>query len=116
MISHASIIIPFALGMGLAYFIYDSFAPSGVEFLSFGLFMGIAMSINSISCTCQNSTGKGGLQKKQGLELLSITCAAADDITAWCLLAAVIAIVKAGSFISSLYIMGLAIIYVFDCA
>jgi hypothetical protein len=43
---------------------------------------------------------------------LVITCAAADDITAWCILAAVIAIVKAGSFVSSLYIMGLAIIYV----
>jgi Kef-type K+ transport system membrane component KefB len=41
-----------------------------------------------------------------------ITCAAADDITAWCLLAAVIAIVKAGSFVSSLYVIGLAIGYV----
>jgi hypothetical protein len=41
-----------------------------------------------------------------------ITCAAADDITAWCLLAAVIAIVKAGSFISSLYVMALAVVYV----
>lgn len=41
-----------------------------------------------------------------------ITRAAADDITAWCLLAAVIAIVKAGSFISALYIIALAAIYV----
>ena len=42
-----------------------------------------------------------------------ITCAAADDITAWCILAAVIAIVKAGSFESSLYVILLAIGYVF---
>src|SRR5690606_24601510 len=42
-----------------------------------------------------------------------ITCAAADDITAWCILAAVIAIVKAGSFISALYTMILAVSYVF---
>jgi hypothetical protein len=34
-ISHASIVIPFALGMGLAYFIYQSFAPEGVQFFIF---------------------------------------------------------------------------------
>src|SRR5690606_34731815 len=42
-----------------------------------------------------------------------ITCAAADDITAWCILATVIAIVNAGSFGSSLYIIALAVGYVF---
>ena len=42
----------------------------------------------------------------------TFACAAADDITAWCILAAVIAIVKAGSFVSSLYIIGLAFVYV----
>lgn len=46
-VSHASIIIPFALGMGLAYYIYESFAPEGVQFASFGLFLGIAMSITA---------------------------------------------------------------------
>src|SRR5690606_23352050 len=46
-ISHSSIIIPFALGMILAYFTYSNFAPEGVNFLSFSLFMGIAMSITA---------------------------------------------------------------------
>ena len=41
-----------------------------------------------------------------------ITCAAADDITAWCLLAVVIAIVKAGTFESALYVIALAFLYV----
>jgi hypothetical protein len=41
-----------------------------------------------------------------------ITCAAADDITAWCILAVVIAIVKAGDFASALYTIALAIAYV----
>jgi len=49
---------------------------------------------------------------KTKLGALVITCAAADDITAWCLLAAVIAIVKAGSFISAIYTIALAIMYV----
>ena len=46
-ISHASIIIPFSLGMGLAYFIYKEFAPVEVSFTSFGLFLGIALSITA---------------------------------------------------------------------
>ena len=41
-----------------------------------------------------------------------LTCAAADDFTAWCILAAVIALVKSGSSISALYTIGLAVIYV----
>jgi Kef-type K+ transport system membrane component KefB len=109
-ISHASIIIPFALGMGLAYFIYESFAPKGVQFLSFGLFMGIAMSITAFPVLARIVQERG--LNKTRLGTIAITCAAADDITAWCLLAAVIAIVKAGSFVSALYIIGLAVIYV----
>ena len=49
---------------------------------------------------------------KTRLGTIVITCAAADDITAWCILAAVIAIVKAGTFASSLYIMAFALLYV----
>src|SRR5690606_38586169 len=31
-ISHASIIMPFALGIALAYFVYEQFAPEGTQF------------------------------------------------------------------------------------
>jgi Kef-type K+ transport system membrane component KefB len=109
-VSHASIIIPFALGMGLAYFIYQSFAPEGVEFISFALFLGISMSITAFPVLAR-IVQERGIQKTR-LGTVVITCAAADDITAWCILAAVIAIVKAGSFVSALYIMALAIGYV----
>ncbi|MDR6966618.1 Kef-type K+ transport system membrane component KefB [Flavobacterium arsenatis] len=109
-ISHASIIIPFALGLGLAFFIYQSFAPEGIEFISFGLFLGIAMSITAFPVLARIVQERG--IHKTRLGTIAITCAAADDITAWCILAAVIAIVKAGSFVSSLYIIGLALIYV----
>lgn len=109
-ISHASIIIPFALGMGLAYFIYTSFAPSGIQFASFALFLGIAVSITAFPVLAR-IVQERGLHKTR-LGTVVITCAAADDITAWCLLAAVIAIVKAGSFVSALYIIALAALYV----
>jgi Kef-type K+ transport system membrane component KefB len=109
-ISHASIVIPFALGVGLAYYIYYRFAPPGVEFLSFSLFMGIAMSITAFPVLARIVQERG--IHKTRLGTIVITCAAADDITAWCLLAAVIAIVKAGSFVSSLYVIGMAAGYV----
>lgn len=109
-ISHASIVIPFALGIGLAYYIYHRFAPVGVEFLAFSLFMGIAMSITAFPVLARIVQERG--IHKTRLGTIVITCAATDDITAWCLLAAVIAIVKAGTFLSSLYTIGLALIYV----
>ena len=120
-ISHASIVIPFALGIGLAYFIYPNFVPQhedsvtkaiiyDIPFLSFSLFMGIAMSITAFPVLARIVQERGIHKTKLGT--IVITCAAADDITAWCILAAVIAIVKAGSFLSSLYVIGLAIGYV----
>ena len=110
-ISHASIIFPFTLGIGLAYFIYHQFAPEGVQFASFALFIGIAMSITAFPVLARIVQERGIHKTKLGS--IVITCAAADDITAWCILATVIAIVKAGSFVSSLYVIGLAIAYVF---
>lgn len=109
-ISHASIVFPFALGLWLAYFIYQSFAPVGIQFISFGLFMGIAMSITAFPVLARIVQERGIHKTKLGT--IVITCAAADDITAWCILAAVIAIVKAGSIVSSFYTILLAVAYV----
>lgn len=109
-ISHASIIVPFAAGIGLAYFIYSSFAPEGILFTSFSLFLGISMSITAFPVLARIIQERGIHKTKLGA--IVITCAAVDDITAWCLLAAVIAIVKAGSFVSSIFTILLAVGYV----
>ncbi|HMJ47696.1 MAG TPA: cation:proton antiporter [Ferruginibacter sp.] len=109
-ISHASIIIPYTLGMGLAYFLYRQYAPPGITFLSFALFMGIAMSITAFPVLARILQEKGLTKSRLGA--MALTCAAADDLTAWCLLAAVIAIVKSGSSFSVLFTIGLAIGYV----
>ena len=109
-ISHASIIIPYALGMALAYFLYKEYAPANAGFLSFSLFIGIVMSITAFPVLARiikerrmNTTRIGNL---------AITCAAVGDITAWCILAAVISIAKAGSAVSALFTIGLSILYV----
>ncbi len=109
-ISHASIVIPYTLGMGLAYFIYKDYAPEGISFLSFSLFMGIAMSITAFPVLARILKEKGLTRSRLGA--MALTCAAADDLTAWCILAAVIALAKSGSSISVLYTIGLAVIYV----
>lgn len=109
-ISHASIVFPFALGVGVSYYLYEFFAPVGVNFLSFSLFMGVAMSITAFPVLAR-IVQERNLQKTK-LGVLVITCAAVDDITAWCILAAVIAIVKAGSVTGAVYIVGLSVLYV----
>lgn len=109
-ISHTSIIVSYALGLGLAFFLYQEFAPHGVHFMSFGLFLGVAMSIAAFPVLARIVQERGLNKTKLGS--LVITCAAIDDITAWCLLAGVIAIVKAGSVASSLYIIAMAMVYI----
>lgn len=109
-ISHASIILPFGLGFILAYFMYNEFSAHNVPFMSFALFMGIAMSITAFPVLARIVHERG--INKTALGPIVITCAAIDDITAWCVLAAVIAIVKAGSFASSIFVILVAILYV----
>lgn len=109
-ISHASIIFPFTLGIVLAYFIYEEFTHAEVSFLSFALFMGIAMSITAFPVLARIVHERG--LNKLPIGSIVITCAAIDDITAWCLLAAVIAIVKAGSLSSSIFVIVMAVTYV----
>jgi Kef-type K+ transport system membrane component KefB len=110
-VSHASIIIPFTVGVSLAYFLYAKFAPPHIAFLAFGLFMGIAMSITAFPVLARILQERG--LTKTPLGSLAITCAAADDVTAWCILAAVIAIVQAGTVMNAVLTVLLSLAYVF---
>ena len=109
-ISHSSIVVSFAFGVITAYFLFGKFTYENTNFLPFALFMGIAMGIAAFPVMARIVHEKG--MNKTSLGAMIITCAAIDDITAWCLLAAVIAIVKAGSMASALYTILLAVIYV----
>jgi Kef-type K+ transport system membrane component KefB len=109
-VSHVSIVFPYFLGVGLAYFIYSTFAPANIPFLAYALFMGIAMSITAFPVLARilkerkmTTTQVGGM---------AIICAAIDDVTAWFLLAVVIAIAKAGDISGALITMGLTFVYV----
>lgn len=109
-ISHASIIIPYTLGMGLALYLYQQFAPANTSFLAFALFMGIAMSITAFPVLARIIQERGITRTHLGV--MALTCAAADDVTAWCILAVLIAIIKAGSSVSALFTIVLVVSYV----
>ncbi|NIG51881.1 cation:proton antiporter [Chitinophaga sp. Cy-1792] len=110
MISHASIVVPFFLGVGLAYFIFEAYAPANISFMAFALFMGIAMSITAFPVLARIVQER----KLTGTPLgtLAITCAAADDITAWCILAIVVAIAKSTGIATAIITIALAIVFV----
>jgi len=89
-ISHASIIIPFLLGVALAGWLYAEHAPGGVRFLSFALFMGASMSITAFPVLARILIERDLLGTRVGA--VTIVCAAVDDVTAWCILAFVVAV------------------------
>ncbi|TGN20394.1 cation:proton antiporter [Leptospira idonii] len=109
-ISHASILFPFILGMILAYYFYQNHAPEGISFLSFSLFMGIAMSITAFPVLARILQERNLTRTPLGAMVL--TCAAADDLTAWILLAIIVTISKAGNLSSALFTIGLSFAYI----
>jgi Kef-type K+ transport system membrane component KefB len=91
-ISLTSMAVPFALGLWLATGLYARFAPAGVPFTHFALFVGVAMSITAFPVLARILTDRGISTTPLGR--LALTCAAIGDVTAWCLLAFVVGIVQ----------------------
>jgi Kef-type K+ transport system membrane component KefB len=91
--SLASILLPFALGWLLAVYLYPRFSTSDVAFTHFALFVGVAMSITAFPVLARILTDRG--MSRTELGALALSCAAVDDITAWCLLALIVGVVQA---------------------
>src|SRR5215204_494667 len=109
MISHASIVVPFLLGAALSLFLYTDFAPFETSFNAFALFIGVAMSITAFPVLARILEDRGMSQTYLGA--IAITCAAVDDVTAWCILALVIALVKSSGIEISLITIVLTLIF-----
>ncbi|MGE3803986.1 MAG: cation:proton antiporter [Gemmataceae bacterium] len=92
-ISHASILFPFLLGATLALYFYPRLADASVPFTSFALFLGVAMSITAFPVLARILTDYGMSRTRLGT--LAVSCAAIDDVTAWCLLAFVVGVARA---------------------
>ncbi|MCU1263420.1 MAG: Sodium/hydrogen exchanger [Bryobacterales bacterium] len=93
--SNVSVLAPFALGAGLGVFLYPGLAHENAQLLPFALFLGAAMSITAFPVLAR-------ILRERGLEgtrlgAVAIACAAVDDVTAWLILAAIIAFVRSGA-------------------
>lgn len=108
-ISHASIVLPFVLGAATALWLYPVLSTKDVPFTPFALFMGVAMSVTAFPVLARILTDRG-LQRTP-LGVIAISCAAVDDVSAWCLLAMLVGIAKSQSG-SVLLTLGLSASYI----
>jgi Kef-type K+ transport system membrane component KefB/nucleotide-binding universal stress UspA family protein len=93
--SNVSIVVPFSLTTILSLLLYPLVSNGTVSFTAFTLFLGAAMSITAFPVLARIIT-ENNLQGTR-LGTLALTCAAVDDVTAWCLLALAIAVARHGS-------------------
>ncbi len=110
LVSHASIVFPFFLGVALACALYTGFAPAGISFTPFALFMGISMSITAFPVLARILQERG--MTRGYLGSTALTCAAVDDVTAWSLLAFVVAIAGASSLGASAVNLLLVVLFI----
>lgn len=110
LVSHMSIFAPFLLGTAVSLYMFPIVAPKGVHFSQFALFMGVAMSITAFPVLARILRERGLMQTPLGA--VAMTCAAVDDITAWCGLAVVIALVTASGIAGAAWTIGLTVLFV----
>ncbi len=109
-VSHVSIAVPFLLGVLLAAVAYARFAPEGVGYLAFALFVGVSMSVTALPVLVRILKDLGLFRSEVGV--VSLTCAVVDDVTAWTLLALVVALVTASSLMGVFVTIGLMALFV----
>jgi Kef-type K+ transport system membrane component KefB len=109
-ISNVGIVVPFLLGATTALWLHRKFAGPGTAFLTFALFLGTAMSITAFPVLVRILKDRGMM--KTPLGNLAIACAAAGDVSAWAMLAVVVAIAHATSLRGILLNLGFIAVFV----
>jgi Kef-type K+ transport system membrane component KefB len=108
-VSQMSIALPLVLGSALALAMYETFAPAGVDRLPFVLFTAVSMSITAFPVLARILTERDLYRTRTGA--MAMACAAVDDVTAWCLLAVVVAVTSSSSPMAALVSVGLSVLY-----
>ena len=107
-ISQASILTPMLLGSVLALWLYPRLG-DGANRLGFALFIGAAMAITAFPVLARVLQETGLYRTRIGV--LTITCAAVDDVTAWCVLAVVVAVVQSTGFGQAAWTIALSLVF-----
>ena len=110
LVSHVSIIFPFLLGVGSALVLFSQLGSASGKFTPFALFLGASMSITAFPVLARILTERGLYKTRLGA--VTLTCAAVDDVTAWCILAVVVTVARASGVSSALRTVGLSIIFI----
>jgi Kef-type K+ transport system membrane component KefB len=110
LVSHASIVFPFLLGLTSSLWLYKDYSGGNTSFLAFALFMGIAMSITAFPVLARIIQERGLTGSHLGTT--AITCAAVDDVTAWGALAFIVALAKAQNLAGSAITVVLTVVFV----
>ncbi|KAJ1987711.1 K(+)/H(+) antiporter [Dimargaris cristalligena] len=106
LISVAGMCLPFGLGIAVSYALFQLLGDNhDVPFTSFFLFLGVAMAITAFPVLARILTELKLLRTFVGS--ITLSAAAIDDVTSWCLLALVVAIINAKS--------GLVILWTIMC-
>lgn len=108
-VSQAGIAIPYVIGVGAAFVLFPELGSPGTSFVTFALFMGIAMSITAFPVLARILQDRG--MSRTPLGVLATACAAAGDVIAWIILAIVVALARAAGLASTL--LGFALVVVF---
>ena len=92
-VAQSGMVVPFLLGMAIAGTLYSRLSSADVPFLSFALFMGVAMSVTAFPVLARILADRGMTTTPIGA--MALACAAVGDATAWCLLALVVGVANA---------------------
>jgi Kef-type K+ transport system membrane component KefB len=92
-ISASGIAVPLVLGSSVAGLLYTHTAPAGVSAFLFGAFFCVALSVTAFPVLARIVSERQLDGTMVGT--LALTCAAADDISAWCLLSIVVSFAQA---------------------
>ena len=110
LVSHVSIVFPFILGVGSALVLFSQLGSASGKFTPFALFLGASMSITAFPVLARILTERGLYKTRLGA--VTLTCAAVDDVTAWCILAVVVTVARASGMSAALLTIGLSIIFI----
>jgi Kef-type K+ transport system membrane component KefB/nucleotide-binding universal stress UspA family protein len=109
-VSHVSIVVPFLLGAASALVLFPVLGSATGRFTPFALFMGASMSITAFPVLARILTERGIYKSRLGA--ITLTCAAVDDVTAWCILAAVVTIARSHGLAPAIRTLVLSVLFI----
>ena len=106
-IALGGMVLPFGFGAALAVPLYHEFIDPSTKFTHFMLFTGVAYSITAFPVLCRILTELKLIDTTVGVVVLS--AGVGNDIIGWTLLALSVALVNAGSGLTALWILLIAV-------